>query len=337
MDEKEVKIRPELQKKIDAAILLLRTISEAYNGGVIEVAYSGGKDSDVILQLTREAGIPYRAIYKNTTIDPPGTIKHAEEMGVEVVRPKISFFELVAKRGFPSRTRRFCCKYLKEYKILDKVIIGVRREESQKRTKIYVEPTQCRVFKKEERVEQIMPILDWTILFLVLTIFYKQCAADELLKYQQPNVKLFVRDSQESKSLAKIEDKLRKLYDETELIEAGDILQNVIELRDYVEKRAEREAWEKALDYSVIPQKPYPQRNLQGEIIAKPEEQIKLDEICERATQLLRETDMYIFERDEERLHNVRNKACYLLNVVIAYRRQCKKAAAEYVEQVKKI
>ena len=58
-------IRPELQKKIDQAIKLLRQIPLA-DGECVEVSYSGGKDSDVILQLTKEAGIPYRAIYKNT-------------------------------------------------------------------------------------------------------------------------------------------------------------------------------------------------------------------------------------------------------------------------------
>ena len=156
-------MRPELQKKIDGAIKLLRKMSEAYDNQPIEVAYSGGKDSDVILQLTREAGIPYRAIYKNTTIDPPGTIQHVLEMGVEIMRPKKTFFQLIEERGFPSRFMRYCCSELKEYKVLDKVIIGVRKEESTKRAKLYKEPTMCRVYSKTERVEQILPILDWTI------------------------------------------------------------------------------------------------------------------------------------------------------------------------------
>ena len=156
-------MRPELQKKIDQAIRLLRTMSEAY-GDVIEVAYSGGKDSDVILQLTKEAGIKYRAIYKNTTIDPPGTIKHVKDMGVEVLQPKYTFAQLIAKKGMPNRFRRFCCDVLKEYKVLDKAIIGVRREESTKRAKRYHEPTQCRFFgSKKEHVEQIYPILEWTL------------------------------------------------------------------------------------------------------------------------------------------------------------------------------
>ena len=44
------------------------------------------------------AGVKYRAIYKNTTIDPPGTIKHCKDNGVEIVRPKLSFFKLVEKK-----------------------------------------------------------------------------------------------------------------------------------------------------------------------------------------------------------------------------------------------
>lgn len=157
-------MRPELQKKIDSAIKLLRSASEAYGGKPIEVAYSGGKDSDVILQLTREAGIPYRAIYKNNTIDPPGTIKHVQEMGVEMVRPKHTFFEMIAKKGFPSRFARFCCSELKEYPIEPKMILGIRREESAKRAANYVEPTLCRYYRGFKGcVEQILPILEWTL------------------------------------------------------------------------------------------------------------------------------------------------------------------------------
>lgn len=67
------------EKKVERAIRLLKSIPT--DEGPIEVSYSGGKDSDVILELAKMAGIPYRAIYKNTTIDPPGTIKHCKEKG----------------------------------------------------------------------------------------------------------------------------------------------------------------------------------------------------------------------------------------------------------------
>ena len=153
-------MRPELQKKINQAIRLLKLYNDENNP--VEVAYSGGKDSDVILQLAKEAGINYRAIYKNTTIDPPGTIKHCKDMGVEIMQPKKSFFQLIEQNGLPTRFSRFCCRYLKEYKVLDKAIIGVRREESRQRAERYKEPTRCRLYNKNEYVEQIMPILEWT-------------------------------------------------------------------------------------------------------------------------------------------------------------------------------
>ena len=157
-------INEQLQKKIEQSIRLLQSVQKRYDGE-IELAYSGGKDSDVILQLAKEAGIRYRAIYKNTTIDPPGTIAHVKEMGVEILRPKENFFQLIAKKGFPSRFSRFCCEALKEYKVLDKTIIGVRKAESRARKERYNEPTACRYFgakKEDNHVEQIYPILEWT-------------------------------------------------------------------------------------------------------------------------------------------------------------------------------
>lgn len=158
-------VNENLQKKIVQSIRLLEGIQKRYEGE-IELAYSGGKDSDVILQLAKEAGIKYRAIHKCTTIDPPGTLAHVNEMNVEIRRPKESFFQLVARKGFPSRFSRFCCEKLKEYKILDKAIIGVRKDESRARSNRYNEPTMCRFYgaqKEENHVEQIYPILEWTI------------------------------------------------------------------------------------------------------------------------------------------------------------------------------
>lgn len=153
----------ELQKKVDRTIRLIQAGAKAaeQHGQPLEICYSGGKDSDVILELARMAGIKYRAIYKNTTIDPPGTIRHARENGVEVMQPKMSFAAIVAKKGLPGRRRRFCCDILKEYKIMDYAVIGVRRDESDTRAS-YEEPTVCREYKKDEAAELYMPLLDFT-------------------------------------------------------------------------------------------------------------------------------------------------------------------------------
>ncbi len=155
----------DLQKKIDRAIKLIQSAGNIAkeHGQPLEVAYSGGKDSDVILDLVRLAGVEYRAIYKNTTIDPPGTIRHVLDMGVEMVLPKHTFFDLVEQRGLPSRLRRFCCSELKEYKILDYCVLGIRKEESRARNELYKEPEICRVYNKKEKVRQYFPILDWTL------------------------------------------------------------------------------------------------------------------------------------------------------------------------------
>ena len=152
-------MRKELQKKVDFAIKLLQSIPQ---DGDIELSYSGGKDSDVILELAKMAGIPYRAIYKATTIDPPQTIAHAREMGAEVVRPKKTFFQLINEKGFPTRVSRWCCSVLKEYKICDRAIQGIRRSESRKRAERYKEPEVCRVYSAKEKVKQYLPILEWT-------------------------------------------------------------------------------------------------------------------------------------------------------------------------------
>ena len=153
-------MRKELQKKVDFAIKLLRSIPT--DEGPIELSYSAGKDSDVILELAKMAGIPYRAIYKSTTIDPPKTIAHAKEMGAEVIRPKKSFFQLVSEYGFPSRFQRFCCSVLKEYKVCDRAIQGIRRSESRNRAERYKEPEMCRVYSAKEKVKVYLPILEWT-------------------------------------------------------------------------------------------------------------------------------------------------------------------------------
>lgn len=172
----------DLSKKVSEAIKVIKLAEMAaeeknvegsieindYNGvmevprNTMEICYSSGKDSDVILHLARMAGVKYTTIRKDTTIDPPGSNKHARENGAYIVKPKETFFRLCERKGLPSRWSRFCCEYLKEYKILDVQLLGIRREESSKRAERYKEPTQCRNFGKNEHVEQFLPILDWT-------------------------------------------------------------------------------------------------------------------------------------------------------------------------------
>lgn len=152
----------ELQQKINHSIKIIQLGATTTP---VEVSFSGGKDSEVILELTKMAGVPYRAIYKNTTIDPPGTIAHCKSKGAEILSPTIPFFKLVEKKGMPTRRARFCCEKMKEYKVLDVAIQGIRRSESTKRAARYSsdDPIICRAYGAKSRtVQVILPILDWT-------------------------------------------------------------------------------------------------------------------------------------------------------------------------------
>ena len=151
----------ELDRKIKDSIRILKMGAQ---DKMVELSYSGGKDSDVILTLAKMAGISIRPIYKCTTIDPPGTIRHVRKNGVEVIRPDKTFFRLIERKGFPTMRARFCCDVLKEYKIMDDAIQGIRRCDSAKRKKNYKEPIICRNYgrSKKNHVNVILPILEWT-------------------------------------------------------------------------------------------------------------------------------------------------------------------------------
>lgn len=155
----------DLEIKINSAIRILRIAEKqaAQYKEPVEIAYSGGKDSDVLLQLAKEANINYVAYYKNTTIDPKGTIQHVRENNVEVVKPRTTFFKLIEKKGFPSFRFRFCCDLLKEYKILNTACWGVRADESIKRANRYKTFEFCRVYNAKEKVHIYLPIRDWNL------------------------------------------------------------------------------------------------------------------------------------------------------------------------------
>jgi phosphoadenosine phosphosulfate reductase len=100
------------------------------------VAFSGGKDSIVTLDLVRRAGVKHEAHYNLTTVDPPEVIyfmrKHYPDVIVE--HPAMSMWELVVKQGFPTRTARLCCRLLKEQGGKGRVVVtGIRADESDSR------------------------------------------------------------------------------------------------------------------------------------------------------------------------------------------------------------
>lgn len=123
---------------------------------------SGGKDSAVIDKLLQLSGIEYHSYYTNTTIDPKGTIKHIRDNYpyTEILQPKESFYQLVERKGLPTRLNRYCCEFLKEYGSIGKMVFeGVRAAESRKRKgRDYI---QCDTRKWQKGAQHLYPIYDW--------------------------------------------------------------------------------------------------------------------------------------------------------------------------------
>lgn len=100
------------------------------------LAFSGGKDSQVIYHLAKEAGVKFDAHYNVTGIDPPELVYFMKKNYPDVIRDMYekSMFQLIDKKGLPSRMSRFCCEVLKEHGGEGRICVtGVRWAESSKR------------------------------------------------------------------------------------------------------------------------------------------------------------------------------------------------------------
>lgn len=148
-----------VQTMVDEAIEFIRKYKTAQG---YYMAFSGGKDSIVTLELVRMAGVRHQAFYSATGIDPPEVVQFIRQYYPDVrwLRPKMTFWEGVYRKHPPLRLTRWCCDVLKKdpskHIPLPHRLAGIRAEESLRRA---ARP-RLDYFKKQKQF-MLKPIFGW--------------------------------------------------------------------------------------------------------------------------------------------------------------------------------
>jgi phosphoadenosine phosphosulfate reductase len=126
------------------------------------VAFSGGKDSQVILDLVQRSGVKYDAHMNITSVDPPELTAFVKAHYPDVARhrPKLTMYQLIEKNHMmPSAKARFCCAVLKEGSGGGRTVItGIRKKESHSRSK----RNKFEISKTDKTKKMIHLIIDWS-------------------------------------------------------------------------------------------------------------------------------------------------------------------------------
>ncbi len=72
----------------------------------VYISYSGGKDSEVLLDIARQDYHNIKAVFCNTTMEFPETVKQVlkrceQGYNIDIIRPKMSFAKVIEKYGYP--------------------------------------------------------------------------------------------------------------------------------------------------------------------------------------------------------------------------------------------
>ena len=191
--------------------LIQETIKKIYNTylsyhnkvNIIYVAFSGGKDSIVTLDLVQKA-LPHNAfkvVFGNTDMELPTTLELIHKVSDYCNENKIDFIQAQAdfsseyswKRfGPPARRLRWCCTVHKTAPVINKLrelcesnrfqsimITGVRASESASRA----DYSELSLGKKMAGQYSFHPIIEWNSAELYLYIFANNLLINEAYKY----------------------------------------------------------------------------------------------------------------------------------------------------------
>ena len=132
------------EKKAIERLILAADMSKQYYEKPLIIAYSGGKDSEVLVELAKRSGIDFIVSHNHTTADAPQTVYHIRNVFADLEKkgykckinyPEMTMWELIVKKTIPpTRLIRYCCEKLKENNGKEcMVATGVRWGESYKR------------------------------------------------------------------------------------------------------------------------------------------------------------------------------------------------------------
>jgi len=141
------------------------------------IAFSGGKDSTVILDLVRKADPDILAVFCNTGVQHKFTYEYVKRVdNVVWLKPEITFWNVVDRKGFPemkgkSRNRvGYCCYHLKEKPMkkfikredIDFIFTGITMAESRQRM-MFLKSWGNYGYVKSWKCFKCHPISDWSV------------------------------------------------------------------------------------------------------------------------------------------------------------------------------
>lgn len=91
-----------LSLKISLTKSRIRQWVNEYGEDGVFIAFSGGKDSTVLLHIAREMYPEIKAIFVNTGLEYPEIVEFVKTFeNVEIIRPKMNFKKVIEKYGYP--------------------------------------------------------------------------------------------------------------------------------------------------------------------------------------------------------------------------------------------
>ncbi|MEM2907009.1 MAG: phosphoadenosine phosphosulfate reductase family protein [Candidatus Odinarchaeota archaeon] len=183
-----------LESKIDKATSIIKRAVSIYNKPAV-VSFSGGKDSQCVLLLVKEAlGDAFWVMFIDTGIEFAETVNHVKHIidSLELKdkfiykRAHGDFWTELGKFGPPARDFRYCCKILKLSAVTETIeeyfkediinFTGQRRYESIPRSRektIWINPYVPNQIN-------VAPIREWTALHVWLYLYWKSSPLNPL-------------------------------------------------------------------------------------------------------------------------------------------------------------